>query len=178
MFLNRLFSILRPSSCLKRVSFIKPALSVTPLASNYSTTLLTNVTTSQRGSLLNNPTIIQLSKEMNERSVTKFSMRKGKRKSVKAVPMRFYRLQWGAWVRTIAGRHNKVYLKSKRNKRACKYHVLCNARQSFLLDKMVGPYWRKRRWYVDDPYEPYHLREEHPYTYKTPRPFVPKEEQS
>lgn len=182
MLLNRLFSsVIRCSNHFKNASAttlnkmptIQP-LSLTLQSHPYSTTLLTNTT--QPPTLLKNPTILQLSQEINERSVTKFTIRKGKRRSVAAVNMRFYRLAWGAWIRTIAGRQSKIWKKSARNVRRAKWHVLCNGRQSWLLDKMAGPYWRKRRWYVEDPYEPYHEREEHPQTYRKPRPFVPKEE--
>merc|ERR1711946_2590 len=38
------------------------------------------------------------------RSVTKWSLNKGKRKSSKAVTERFFRLEWGAWIRPIVGR--------------------------------------------------------------------------
>lgn len=48
---------------------------------------------------------------------------------------------------------------AKRNHRA-ERHVFCNATQSTMLDKMVTSFWRRRRHYVDDIYEPYHQREE------------------
>lgn len=52
-------------------------------------------------------------------------------------------------------------------------HVFCNATQSYLLDKMVGSYWRKPKYYVDDPYEPYHKREDFAYSARKPRPYFP-----
>jgi large subunit ribosomal protein L35 len=100
-------------------------------------------------------------------------MRKGKRKSVRAVHLRFYRLAWGGWVRTICGRHKRLWRKSPPRKRRLRQHVLCNATQSTLLDKMAGPYWTRRRYYVDDPYEPYHTREEYPLSATKPKPFDP-----
>ncbi|CAH1404642.1 unnamed protein product [Nezara viridula] len=105
------------------------------------------------------------------RSLTKFSLRKGKRKAVKPVVKRFYRLNWGVWIRTICGRHKKLYKKSANRKRRLRRHVFTTATQSWLLDKMVTKFWRKPRFYVDDPYEPYHKREEFFITRK--RPFVP-----
>nr|CAG4643631.1 EOG090X0J5E [Ilyocryptus agilis] len=102
------------------------------------------------------------------RTVTKWSLTKGKRKTVKAVIKRFYRLHWGAWIRPIVGRHKKHWRKDAKRKIRAEKHVFCNATQSRMLDKMVTKYWRKRRHYVDDIYEPYHQREEFPMTATRP----------
>ncbi|XP_066586360.1 large ribosomal subunit protein bL35m [Prorops nasuta] len=102
------------------------------------------------------------------RSVTKFSMQKGKRKSVKTVLKRFYRLNWGMWIRTIAGRHNSIWRKRRRARYVSRQHVMTNSTQSYLLDKMVTNYWRRPRFYPDDPYNPYHTREEYRFTRKNP----------
>nr|CAG4650636.1 EOG090X0J5E [Sida crystallina] len=101
------------------------------------------------------PVLIQ-----QNRTVTKWSLRKGKRKCVKAVPARFFRLSWGAWIRPIVGRNKKRWVKPAKRLNRAKQHVFCNATQSTMLDKMVTKFWRKRRFYVDDIYEPYHQREE------------------
>ncbi|XP_034115898.1 39S ribosomal protein L35, mitochondrial [Drosophila albomicans] len=95
------------------------------------------------------------------RSVTKFSLIKGKRKSVKAVIKRFKRLDWGAWIRTHTGRHKKMFKKSMELRRRLRQHVFTNATQSWLLDKMVTSYWRRPKHYIDDPYAPYHKRDEY-----------------
>lgn len=110
------------------------------------------------------------------RTLTKYSWAKGKRKSVKVVLSRFYRLHWGGWIRTICGRHKKLWKKSAARKRRLRQHVFCNATQSTLLDKMVGPYWKKPKYYVNDPYEPYHTRDEFEFAAKTPRPYIPPED--
>lgn len=94
------------------------------------------------------------------RSVTKFSLIKGKRKTVKAVLKRFKRLDWGGWIRTYTGRHKKMFKKSLARKRRLRQHVLVNSQQAWLLDKMVTSYWRRPRHYIDDPYAPYHQRNE------------------
>ncbi|XP_011693280.1 PREDICTED: 39S ribosomal protein L35, mitochondrial [Wasmannia auropunctata] len=104
------------------------------------------------------------------RTLIKFSMSKGKRKTVKTVLTRFYRLDWGVWIRTRSGRHNKLWTKSSSRKKRLRRHVFCNATQSTLLDKMVSKYWKRRHYYVDDPYEPYHDREEFLITRKKPLP--------
>ncbi|KAK9501682.1 hypothetical protein O3M35_012364 [Rhynocoris fuscipes] len=107
------------------------------------------------------------------RDLTKYSLRKGKRKTVHAVLKRFYRLDWGIWIRGKCGRQKKLYKKSFNRKRRLRQHVFCNATQSYLLDKMVTSYWRRPKYYIDDPYEPYHKREEFPTTRK--KPLIPPE---
>lgn len=103
------------------------------------------------------------------RTVTKFSLKRGKRKTVKAVVKRFFRLHWGGWIRTKIGRHKKLWKKSGPNKRRLRQHVFCNSTQTTLLDKMVTNFWKKPKYYVDDPYAPYHTREEYHITRKKPR---------
>ncbi|KAL9900463.1 mitochondrial ribosomal protein L35 [Glossina fuscipes fuscipes] len=95
------------------------------------------------------------------RSVTKFSLTKGKRKSVKAVLKRFKRLDWGGWIRTRTGRHKKMFRKSNALKRRLRQHVFVNATQAHLLDKMVTSFWRRPKYWIDDPYAPYHRRDEY-----------------
>ncbi|XP_062563557.1 large ribosomal subunit protein bL35m [Armigeres subalbatus] len=102
------------------------------------------------------------------RTVIKFSMSKGKRKSVKPVIKRFKRLDWGGWIRTKAGRHKHMWKKSPNRKRRLRQHVLVNSQQATLLDKMVTKYWKRPRFYIDDPYTPYHTREEFRETKRKP----------
>ncbi|CAD6994256.1 39S ribosomal protein L35, mitochondrial [Ceratitis capitata] len=94
------------------------------------------------------------------RSLTKFSLIKGKRKSVKAVLKRFKRLDWGIWIRTHTGRHKKLFKKSPELRRRLRQHIFTNSTQSYMLDKMVTSFWRRPKHYIDDPYAPYHKREE------------------
>ena len=100
--------------------------------------------------------------------MTKFSLRKGKRKTVKAVIKRFKRLDWGGWIRTIAGRRKRMWKKSARRKWRVKQHVFVNGTQATLLDKMTTKYWHRPRYYIDDPYKPYQTREEFRMTRKKP----------
>lgn len=94
------------------------------------------------------------------RTLTKFSRQKGKRKSVKAVLKRFKRLDWGIWIRTKSGRHKKLWKKTSARKRRLRQHVFTNSTQSWLLDKMVTKFWKRPKFYINDPYTPYHTREE------------------
>lgn len=126
--------------------------------------------------LLGNPKLQQIANDIPKRTLTKFSWRTGKRKTVKSVVRRFFRLHWGGWIRTKAGRHKKLWKKSPQRRRRLRQHVFCNAQQSSLLDKMVTRYWKKPKYYIDDPYAPYHTRDEFHYTYNKPRPYFPKED--
>ncbi|NP_001280433.1 uncharacterized protein LOC100168138 [Acyrthosiphon pisum] len=138
----------------------------------YSSILSSNFKSTER--VMNKNTPIPQSSIMfdfnlqQKRNLTKFSLQKGKRKTVKTVVDRFYRLGWGIWIRTKCGRQKKLWKKPAARKRRLRQHVFCNAKQSTLLDKMTTKYWKKRRFYPDDPYEPYHDREEYPFTRKTP----------
>lgn len=106
--------------------------------------------------------------QQQTRSVTKFSLKKGKRKSVKSALKRFFRLEWGGWIRTKTGRHKKMWKKRSCRKRRLRQHVLVNSTQAWMLDKMVTTFWRKPKYYVDDPYRPYHSRENYFATRKKP----------
>lgn len=138
-------------------------------------TLPTTIAGNSTNTLLGHPKISEIARSIPSRNLTKYSLKQGKRKSVKVVLRRFYRLNWGIWIRTKCGRNKKLWKKTSARKRRLRRHVFCNATQSMLLDKMVGNYWRSPKYYVDDPYEPYHTREEFHFTRITPKPFVPKE---
>lgn len=121
-------------------------------------------------SLVNNPQVLDISKNITVpvRTVTKFSLKRGKRKTVKAVVRRFFRLHWGIWIRPKVGRTKKLWKKSPQRKRRLRQHVFTNATQTTLLDKMVTKFWKKPKYYVNDPYSPYHTREEYHVTRKNP----------
>lgn len=82
--------------------------------------------------------------------------------------MRFKRLDWGIWIRTMAGRNKRIWKKSKKQQYRARQHVFTNAAQSNMLDKMVCTYWRKPKHYIDDIYAPYHSRESFLKTRKKP----------
>ncbi|KAM9777396.1 large ribosomal subunit protein bL35m [Neosynchiropus ocellatus] len=92
------------------------------------------------------------------RTLTYVSLKKGKRKTVKSVTQRFMRLHCGLWIRRQAGYKKKLWKKSLAQKRRLRQHVFCNKTQSKMLDKMTSKYWKRRNWYVDDPYQKYHDR--------------------
>jgi large subunit ribosomal protein L35 len=122
-------------------------------------------------SVLSHPDFLKLTTNpgfTQVRTVTKFSMKTGKRKSVKAATKRFKRLDWNIWIRTRTARHKRIWRKSGHQRRRAKQHVFVNATQSWLLDKMVTTFWRRPKNYVDDPYEPYQKRENYPVSRKKP----------
>ncbi|XP_013869177.1 large ribosomal subunit protein bL35m [Austrofundulus limnaeus] len=92
------------------------------------------------------------------RSLVYFGVRKGKRKSVPSVPERFMRLHCGLWIRRRAGYRKKLWKKHPDRINRLRQIVFCNKTQCKLLDKMTSAYWRRRNWYVDDPYLKYHDR--------------------
>ncbi|NWS19228.1 RM35 protein, partial [Pachyramphus minor] len=92
------------------------------------------------------------------RTLTYYSLRNGKRKSVKSVVKRFLRLHNGLWVRRKAGYKKKLWKKSASQKKRLREFVLCNRTQCKLLDKMTTSFWKRRNWYVDDPYQKYQDR--------------------
>ncbi|KAG8013378.1 Cilia-and flagella-associated protein 99 [Nibea albiflora] len=92
------------------------------------------------------------------RSLTYYSVKKGKRKTVKSVTDRFMRLHCGLWIRRKAGYKKKLWKKSPPRRKRLREHVFCNKTQSKLLDKMTTSFWKRRNWYLDDPYLKYHDR--------------------
>ncbi|CAK6956996.1 S ribosomal protein L35%2C mitochondrial [Scomber scombrus] len=92
------------------------------------------------------------------RNLTYYSLKKGKRKSVKSVTERFMRLHCGLWLRRKAGYKKKMWKKKPDRRKRLREHVFCNKTQSKLLDKMTTSFWKRRNWYADDPYLKYHER--------------------
>ncbi|XP_044022435.1 39S ribosomal protein L35, mitochondrial [Siniperca chuatsi] len=92
------------------------------------------------------------------RSLTYYSVKKGKRKTVKSVTERFMRLHCGLWIRRKAGYKKKLWKKNPVRRKRLREHVFCNKTQSKLLDKMTTSFWKRRNWFVNDPYLKYHDR--------------------
>lgn len=154
------------------------AVSRTILRCHYVTLSRQPITTLSLNGLTNNFKLLEISHngqpfQQPSRTVTKFSLRSGKRKTVKAVVKRFLRLRWGGWIRTKCGRHKKMHRKKANRKRRLRQHVFVNASQAHLLDKMVTKFWRRPKHYIEDIYEPYHTRTFH-YARRTPQPYPPQ----
>lgn len=102
-----------------------------------------------------------------------FSYRGGKPRTVRAVVHRFFRLYNGLWIRARAGRHKKRWMKPLRRVQQLKQHVFVNRTQCRLLDRMVNKFYKTPKYYVDDPYAPYHRKSNLPdYRYEPPK-FYP-----
>ncbi|XP_020651720.3 large ribosomal subunit protein bL35m [Pogona vitticeps] len=97
------------------------------------------------------------------RTVITYSLRKGKKKTVKPVVKRFLRLHCGLWLRRRAGYKKKLWKKTSIRKKCLREHVFCNKTQSKLLNKMTTSFWKRRNWYVNDPYSKYHDRPGFPF---------------
>lgn len=93
-----------------------------------------------------------------KRTIIKYSMGKGKKKSVTAIADRFYRFNSGLWLRCRAGRDKKLWRKSPQRKRRIKQFVFCSGNQSKKLDKMVTSYWRRQKHIPEDPFHPFEYR--------------------
>jgi len=81
--------------------------------------------------------------------------REGKRTSLKAVELRFKRLDWGAWIRPRAGRNKKIWKKSTMQLRAGEKHVFCVAYHKRRFDRAVLQNIKEVRYIPDDPYKVY-----------------------
>ena len=72
------------------------------------------------------------------RTLTYYSRRKGKRKTVKSVIRRFRRTGSGKWKRWQAGKNHFNSKKSSQRRSRLRRYVICNKQQTKLLNKMVN----------------------------------------
>lgn len=67
-----------------------------------------------------------------------------------------------SWLTTLwcqqAGYKKKLWKKKPARRKRLREHVFCNKTQSKLLDKMTTSFWKRRNWFVNDPYLKYHDR--------------------
>jgi len=102
-----------------------------------------------------------------------YRLRDGEPETDQTAIDRFFRLENGLWIRTRAGRHKKLWKKSAKRINRLRQHVFCNATQCRMLDKMVNIEYKTPKYYVDDPYTPYHRKSNLPdYRYRPPK-FLP-----
>lgn len=57
-----------------------------------------------------------------------------------------------------AGYKKKLWKKKPARRKRLREHVFCNKTQSKLLNKMTTSFWRRRNWFLNDPYLKYHDR--------------------
>ncbi|XP_005104760.1 39S ribosomal protein L35, mitochondrial [Aplysia californica] len=86
---------------------------------------------------------------------------------------RFYRLNWGGWIRTFGGRSRKLYMKTSKERWRLRQHVFVTKKQCKMLDKLVTEQWREPKFYVENAeYDPYHKRT-NSYHFPNHRKFYP-----
>ena len=120
-----------------------------------SFSLVFQLANSRLNTFLSNPNPINLT---SKRNVIYFTHSKGKFRSNKAVIHRFYRLNWGCWIRPRAGRHKHLWRKPYYIRWWAKQHVLCTDEQNKMLEQMVGARFKNPDYFVDDLYAPYQKR--------------------
>lgn len=84
---------------------------------------------------------------------------------------RFYRLNWGGWIRARGGRGSRSWQKTANQMWWTKQHILCSERQSEQLEKMFEQKYRKKTFFVDDPYEVYEERRNYEFLPTGHRPY-------
>ena len=81
----------------------------------------------------------------------------GKRTHLQSALDRFKRLDGtGSYINSVVGRSNKAHQKSERHKWHSEQHVFCWFRFDRKLDRMFLAHQKRKRYFVDDPYEKYH----------------------
>uniref|UniRef100_A0AC34FL36 Large ribosomal subunit protein bL35m n=1 Tax=Panagrolaimus sp. ES5 TaxID=591445 RepID=A0AC34FL36_9BILA len=62
------------------------------------------------------------------------------------------------WIRPHPGRNKLRYAKNEVFHETADYFETCTKTECMMLDKLMTPYWLRRKHYPNDPYEPYHNR--------------------
>ncbi|KAK0417791.1 hypothetical protein QR680_013212 [Steinernema hermaphroditum] len=95
----------------------------------------------------------------------RFDINVGRKRPAQDVLDRFKRLNNGMWIRARPGRTKLRYIKDENYLKTSLFYETCTKEECQMLDKMMTPFWLRPRYYVDDPYGPYHVR----YGIKSPR---------
>ncbi len=82
--------------------------------------------------------LLNFSSVIPTRTITYYSRRKGKRKTVKAVIRRFRRTGSGKWKRWQAGKNHFNSKKTSKRRSRLRRYVICNKQQTKMLNKMVN----------------------------------------
>lgn len=69
---------------------------------------------------------------------------------------RFYRLNWGGWIRRRGAARD--WQKTGGQRWWAKQHIFCSEAQSKQLEQMFAQKYRRKTYFVDDPYEIYEKR--------------------
>lgn len=79
----------------------------------------------------------------------------GRRGTLRAVEMRFKRLDWGAWIKTKGARYKKQWKKSHHQLVLGDKHTFCVPYHKRRFDRAVSGEFKEQRHLVDDPYKVY-----------------------
>lgn len=62
------------------------------------------------------------------------------------------------WIKAKPGRYTLRYAKNDIFAKTADNFETCTKAECMMLDKMMTPFWLRRKHYPDDPYEPYNVR--------------------
>lgn len=79
----------------------------------------------------------------------------GRRTSLKAVELRFKRLDWGMWIRTRGGRDKKWWKKTRAQLIKGQKHYFCMRYHNHRFDRAVTSHIKEIRHIPEDPYRVY-----------------------
>lgn len=114
----------------------------------------------QTGKLSHKPTFDEYDKlPGDEYQTVYYGYYDGKRHTDPRAFDRFYRLNWGGWIRARGGRNHQIWRKNSSRKWWDKQHILCSESQSKVLEQMFEQKYRKKTYFVDDWYETYEYRD-------------------
>jgi len=88
----------------------------------------------------------------------RFDPATGRKRPCRDVLDRFKRLNNGLWIRGVAGRQTQRYAMTKVQAEKTLQHVMCSDIEGQVLDKLMTPFWLRPKYYLNDPYKPYHTR--------------------
>ncbi|CAJ0578292.1 unnamed protein product, partial [Mesorhabditis spiculigera] len=88
----------------------------------------------------------------------RFDPAEGRKRPSQDVLDRFKRLNNGMWIRAVPGWHKQRYFKDDKWQETSVYYETCTKDECQMLDRMMTPFWLRRKHYPDDPYKAYHVR--------------------
>uniref|UniRef100_A0A914P592 Large ribosomal subunit protein bL35m n=1 Tax=Panagrolaimus davidi TaxID=227884 RepID=A0A914P592_9BILA len=88
----------------------------------------------------------------------RFDPAHGRKRPSQDVLDRFKRLNNGMWIRAHPGRNKLRYIKNEIFQETSDHFETCTKDECMMLDKLVTPFWLRRKHYPNDPYQPYHAR--------------------
>ncbi|VDM45188.1 unnamed protein product [Toxocara canis] len=88
----------------------------------------------------------------------RFDPKEGRKRPCQDVLDRFKRLNNGMWIRAHPGRTKLRYTKDDVFQKTSMYYETCTKEQCWMLDRMMTPFWLRPKYYVNDPFEAYHVR--------------------